>query len=251
MSAWNPAGAPGPGRRRARRARRGRASGTDLVVLDPTSPTEFVMRRPALWAVAQSQPWRPPFESDRVLAAFERSVAHRARRARRRPARRRPRRATRRPRARRAARAHRRASPAPTSTPRPTRLAQPLGGQDDVIATRRRLARRAARRRRTSRLIEGHRARGGPLTDCDRGGMIGWRARRAEARCIMSEPAQQPAPTHEATPYDEVLDLADRYAREWLDSRAGASRSRRASTSRPSSTRSAESCPSTASLRPR
>ena len=34
----------------------------------------------------------------------------------------------------------------------------------------------------------------------------------------MSEPAQQPATTHDATPYDEVLDLADRYAREWLDS---------------------------------
>src|SRR5215207_3502871 len=49
-------------------------------------------------------------------------------------------------------------------------------------------------------------------------GRIGWRAQRAEARCMMSEPAQQPISTPTAAAYDEVLGLADRYAREWLDS---------------------------------
>jgi hypothetical protein len=34
-----------------------------------------VLRRPALWAVAQQQPWQPPFESDAVRAAFEASIA--------------------------------------------------------------------------------------------------------------------------------------------------------------------------------
>ena len=43
-------------------------------MLDPGSPTEFVLRRPAVWAVAQSHEWTPPFESDAVRSAFERSI---------------------------------------------------------------------------------------------------------------------------------------------------------------------------------
>lgn len=44
--------------------------GTDLVVLDATSPTEFVVRRPALWALAQSAPWIPSYSDPEVLAEF-------------------------------------------------------------------------------------------------------------------------------------------------------------------------------------
>ena len=43
---------------------------TDLVVLDPTSEAEFVIRRPALWAIAQSQSWIPSYLDPEVLAEF-------------------------------------------------------------------------------------------------------------------------------------------------------------------------------------
>lgn len=43
---------------------------TDLVVIDPTSPTEFVIRRPALWAIAQSESWTPCYLDETVLDAF-------------------------------------------------------------------------------------------------------------------------------------------------------------------------------------
>ncbi|QEO13282.1 SseB family protein [Agromyces intestinalis] len=74
MSRWNPAARPVPADG-VRVALAAADDGTDLVVLDPGSPGEFVLRRPAVWAVAQSRPWRPPFESDEVQAAFERSIA--------------------------------------------------------------------------------------------------------------------------------------------------------------------------------
>ncbi|MEO7374703.1 MAG: SseB family protein, partial [Terrimesophilobacter sp.] len=44
--------------------------GTDLVVIDPTSPTEFAVRRPALWALAQSLPWTPSYSDPEVLGEF-------------------------------------------------------------------------------------------------------------------------------------------------------------------------------------
>jgi hypothetical protein len=46
------------------------SDGTDLVVLDPTSPTEFAIRRPALWALAQEMPWLPSYSDPAVLAEF-------------------------------------------------------------------------------------------------------------------------------------------------------------------------------------
>ena len=46
------------------------SDGTDLVVIDPTSPTEFAVRRPALWALAQSLPWTPSYNDPEVLAEF-------------------------------------------------------------------------------------------------------------------------------------------------------------------------------------
>jgi len=48
--------------------------GTDLVVLDPTSDSEFVIRRPALWAVAQSLPWTPSHADAQVDAEIQTSA---------------------------------------------------------------------------------------------------------------------------------------------------------------------------------
>ncbi|MFE6736834.1 SseB family protein [Microbacterium sp. NPDC057650] len=49
---------------------------TDLIVLDPASDTEFVFRRPAVWAIAQDQRWEPSFLSPEVFTALQTSVAH-------------------------------------------------------------------------------------------------------------------------------------------------------------------------------
>jgi hypothetical protein len=40
---------------------------TDLIVLDPTSPSEFAIRRPAVWAIARSEPWVPSYLDPEVL----------------------------------------------------------------------------------------------------------------------------------------------------------------------------------------
>lgn len=47
---------------------------TDLIVIDPGSPTEFVIRRPAVWAIAQGQPWEPSFASPEVFAGLQSSI---------------------------------------------------------------------------------------------------------------------------------------------------------------------------------
>lgn len=74
MARWNPAARPVPADG-VRVALAAADDGTDLVVLDPGSDTEFLLRRPAVWAVAQQQPWHPSFEDPEVRAAFERSIA--------------------------------------------------------------------------------------------------------------------------------------------------------------------------------
>lgn len=51
------------------------ADDTDLMVLDPTSETEFVVRRPAVWAIGQGEPWEPSFLSPVVFAGLQESVA--------------------------------------------------------------------------------------------------------------------------------------------------------------------------------
>jgi len=48
---------------------------TDVVVLDPTSATEFAVRRPALWAIARSLPWVPSYLDREVLDAFLESAS--------------------------------------------------------------------------------------------------------------------------------------------------------------------------------
>ncbi|TFC80662.1 SseB family protein [Cryobacterium sp. TmT2-59] len=73
MAAWNADARPVPsdGIRVALAAAQ---ENTDLVVLDPTADTEFVVRRPALWAIAQSKPWTPSYASREVADAFTASV---------------------------------------------------------------------------------------------------------------------------------------------------------------------------------
>lgn len=74
MTAWNPTARPVPAAG-PRVALAATSEGTELVVLDPTSDTEFAIRRPALWAIGQELPWMPSY-GDRVVAeAFAASVA--------------------------------------------------------------------------------------------------------------------------------------------------------------------------------
>ncbi|MDN4595764.1 SseB family protein [Leifsonia virtsii] len=74
LQAWNPQARPVPvdGRRAALAAA---SEGTELIVLDPTSETEFVVRRPAVWAIAQGTRWLPGDRDPDVLSAFRASIA--------------------------------------------------------------------------------------------------------------------------------------------------------------------------------
>ena len=47
---------------------------TDLIVIDPGSETEFVLRRPAVWAIAQQRGWEPSFASPDVFAGLQESI---------------------------------------------------------------------------------------------------------------------------------------------------------------------------------
>lgn len=70
MSLWNPLARPIPveGRRVALAAA---DDGAAALVLDPGGETEFVLRRPAVWAVAKGEPWLPPDRDPVLLAEFE------------------------------------------------------------------------------------------------------------------------------------------------------------------------------------
>ncbi|WP_349898289.1 SseB family protein [Parafrigoribacterium soli] len=74
MSTWNAKARPVPADA-ARVALAAASEQTDVVVLDPTSETEFVIRRPALWAIAQSHEWIPSYLDPEVLDAFMASAA--------------------------------------------------------------------------------------------------------------------------------------------------------------------------------
>ena len=73
LRAWNAEARPVPADA-VRVALAAAQENTDLVVLDPTADTEFVVRRPALWAIAQSTPWTPSYASRAVAAAFDESI---------------------------------------------------------------------------------------------------------------------------------------------------------------------------------
>ena len=74
MQAWNADARPVPVAA-TRVALAAASESTDLVVLDPTSVTEFVIRRPALWAIAQSEPWVPSYLDPTVESAVTDAAA--------------------------------------------------------------------------------------------------------------------------------------------------------------------------------
>ncbi|WJL95307.1 SseB family protein [Microbacterium sp. ET2] len=73
MTRWDAAARPVPADG-VRTALAVAAEDTELIVIDPGSPTEFVLRRPAVWAIAQSQPWEPSYISPEVYAGLRESV---------------------------------------------------------------------------------------------------------------------------------------------------------------------------------
>jgi hypothetical protein len=74
MAAWDDSARPVPVD--ARRAAMAAASeGTQVLVLDPGSDSEFAVRRPAVWAIGQDLPWTPSFEDVAVAEAFGASVS--------------------------------------------------------------------------------------------------------------------------------------------------------------------------------
>ncbi|MBF4633807.1 SseB family protein [Agreia pratensis] len=74
MAAWNPAARPIPASAR-RAALAAAGEDTPLMVLDPTSATEFVFRRPMLKAIAEGTPWVHPSVASNIIAAFHESIA--------------------------------------------------------------------------------------------------------------------------------------------------------------------------------
>ena len=75
MQRWDPSARPIPVEA-VRAALAASSEDTDLIVLAPTSDTEFVIRRPAVWAVAQGHAWEPSFLSPEVVTALRESIAH-------------------------------------------------------------------------------------------------------------------------------------------------------------------------------
>lgn len=77
MTAWNPDArpVPVPGPRVAVSAV---GEGTELVVIDPTAETEFAIRRPALWAMAQEREWVAGYLDPEVMRAFADTVVDEA-----------------------------------------------------------------------------------------------------------------------------------------------------------------------------
>ncbi|NIK35001.1 hypothetical protein FHS05_000026 [Microbacterium endophyticum] len=74
MKSWDAVARPVPadGRRTAVAAV---TEQTDLIVIDPGSPTEYVLRRPAVWALAHEERWEPSFRSSEVFSGIEESIS--------------------------------------------------------------------------------------------------------------------------------------------------------------------------------
>jgi len=73
MGRWNPSARPVPAEA-VRVALAAASEQTELVVLDPGSDTEFVVRRPAVWAIARGEAWAPSHSDETVLAEFMKAV---------------------------------------------------------------------------------------------------------------------------------------------------------------------------------
>lgn len=74
MRAWNPDARPIP-IQASRIALAAAAEGTPLIVVDPGSDTQTVVRSPAFRALATGEDWTPAFDDLEVAAAFGDSVA--------------------------------------------------------------------------------------------------------------------------------------------------------------------------------
>jgi hypothetical protein len=74
MTAWRADARPVPVDAR-RAALAAVAEGINWIVLDPASPTEFVMRRPVVVAIAQGIAWTPSHVDDELRSVFEKSLA--------------------------------------------------------------------------------------------------------------------------------------------------------------------------------
>lgn len=73
MQAWDPQARPIPVEA-VRAALAAASEQTDLIVLDPGSSTEFVLRRPAVWAIAQGEHWEPSYLSPDVFRGLQESI---------------------------------------------------------------------------------------------------------------------------------------------------------------------------------
>jgi hypothetical protein len=73
MGVWDPTARPIPAEG-VRTAAAAMQDDTDLIIVDPGSATEFVLRRPAVWAIAQGQRWEPSFTSPEVYAGLQESI---------------------------------------------------------------------------------------------------------------------------------------------------------------------------------
>ncbi|MDR6690717.1 hypothetical protein J2X55_001616 [Microbacterium sp. 1154] len=74
LQAWDATARPVPadGRRTALAAA---SEDTELIVIDAASETEFVLRRPAVWAIAQGEPWEPAHTSPSIFTGLQESIS--------------------------------------------------------------------------------------------------------------------------------------------------------------------------------
>jgi hypothetical protein len=74
LSRWDAAARPVPAEG-VRTALAAVADDTDLIVVDPGSATEFVIRRPAVWAIGKGERWEPSYRSPEVFRGLQESTA--------------------------------------------------------------------------------------------------------------------------------------------------------------------------------
>ena len=74
IQAWNPQARPVP-HSAVKAALAAAAEGNTRIVLDPASATEFVIRRPAIEAIARELPWIPSYADPEVAQAFYLALA--------------------------------------------------------------------------------------------------------------------------------------------------------------------------------
>lgn len=74
MALWNPTARPVPNNTRSI-ALAAASEGNTRLVLDPMSDTEFVLRRPAIAAIAQGLSWQPPEKNSTVLQIVQEAIS--------------------------------------------------------------------------------------------------------------------------------------------------------------------------------